>query len=54
MVDRTPQYWREQAVLARQLSDVIEDPVGKQAILDVAAACDALADKADLGRMARE
>jgi hypothetical protein len=51
MADRTPEYWRCKAEAARQAAALMEDPLGKQAMLDIADVCDGLAGNPRLARM---
>ena len=46
-------YWQQQAVAARQVAEIMEDPLGKRAMLDVAATCEELASNPRLARVAR-
>jgi hypothetical protein len=46
-------YWQQQADAARQVAEIMEDPLGKRAMLDVAATCEDLASNPRLARVAR-
>jgi hypothetical protein len=45
--------WRRQAEAARRVAELMEDPVGKRAMLDIADACEQLAQNPRLARVAR-
>ena len=40
-------YYREEAAKYRELADMAKDPVTKQELLELAAACEGIADKID-------
>ena len=46
-------YWQQQADAARQVAEIMEDPLGKRAMLDIAATCEELAGNPRLTRVAR-
>ena len=52
MADLSLQYCT-QAEAARRVADIMEDPLGKRAMLDVAATCEQLASNPRLARVAR-
>jgi len=53
MVDSSLEYWQQQAEAARQVADIMEDPLGKRAMLDIAATCEQLASNPKLARTTR-
>jgi hypothetical protein len=53
MADLSLEYWQQQAEAARRVADIMEDPLGKRAMLDVAATCEQLASNPRLARAVR-
>ena len=53
MADLSLEYWQQQAEAARRVADIMEDPLSKRALLDVAATCEQLARNPRLARVAR-
>ena len=53
MADLSLEYRQQQAEAARRVADIVEDPLGKRAMLDVAATCEQLASNPRVARVAR-
>ena len=52
MADLSLQYWQQQAEAVRRVADITEDPLGKRAMLNVAATYEQLASNPRLARVA--
>ena len=53
MADHLQEDWRARAEAARGVAELMQDPIGKQAMLDVADACEQLANSPMLAKVTR-
>ena len=54
MADHLQEDWRARAEAARGVAELMQDPIGKQAMLDVADACEQLANSPMLAKVTRK
>ena len=53
MADHLQEDWRARAEAARGVAELMQDPIGKQAMLDIADACEQLANNPRLAKVTR-
>ena len=51
--DHTKEHWWALAQAARGVAELMQDPIGRQAMLDIADACEQLADNQRLAKVTR-